>query len=94
MCGIGVLTSGISGCVCLISVHSVSFLQDFPVDPLFASSSAASFPSSLLCPFMCSSLISLCCLTCLSSVLAFAAKYLLVSALYSPVAIFAAYFES
>ena len=31
---------------------------------------------------------------CLSSVLAFAAKYLFVSALYSPVVVFAAYVES
>ena len=47
-----VFTSGVSGCVCLIDVHSASFLQDFPVDPLFASSSAASLPSSLLCPYI------------------------------------------
>ena len=87
-------SSLISGCVCLMLFHSSVFLHVCPSAPLFASSSAASFFSSLLCPFMCSNLIVLFVCACSSSCFAFAAKYLLLSALYSPVVIFAAYFES
>ena len=87
-------SSGISGLVFLIWSHCSWFLHSLPTAPLFASSSAASFPGSSLCPLMCSSLIFLLSQTFLRRVLALAARYLFVSALYSPVAIFAAYFES
>ena len=87
-------SAGISGCVCLIEFHSSVVLQLCPFAPLFASSSAALLPSSLLCPLMCSNLISLVVLTCCSRVLAIAARYLLFAALFSPVVTLAAYFES
>ena len=80
--------------MCLIFFRSSSFLQVCPFAPLFASSSAASFPLSLLCPFMCSNLISLFFLTCRTSVPALAARYLLLSAVYSPFATCATYVES
>ena len=80
--------------MCSVCFHSSLFLQVFPVAPLFASSSAASLPLSLLCPFMCSNLMFLLFLTYCKSVLAFTARYLLLSALYPPVVIFAAYLES
>ena len=89
-----VFLSGISGLVSLTCSHCSWFLHSLPKAPLLASSSAASFPGSSLCPLICSSLIFLFSHTCLRRVLAFAAKYLFVSALYSPVVTFAAYFES
>ena len=87
-------SSLISGCVCFMLFHSSLLLHVCPSAPLLASSSAASFFSSLLCPLSCSNLICLLIDACGSNVFAFAARYLLLSALYSPVVIFAAYFES
>ena len=83
--GLNVLSgfAGFSGCVCLIVSHSSSVLQLCPFAPLSASSSAALFPLSLLCPFMCSNLISLVSLTCCKRVLAVAARYLLLSGVFS-----------
>ena len=96
LCGLRVLSGyvGISGCVCLIAFHSSVVLQLLPFAPLFASSSAALLPVSLLCPFMCANLISLIAMAYCSRVLVVAAGYLLFSAVYSPVVILAAFFES
>ena len=38
--------SGVSGCVSFMFSHCVLFLHSLPKAPLFASSSAASFPAS------------------------------------------------
>ena len=89
-----VFLSGISGVESFTCSHCSWFLHSLPKAPLLASSSAASFPGSSLCPLMGSNLIFLFSHTCLRRVLAFAAKYLFASALYSPVVTFAAYFES
>ena len=87
-------SSGNSGCVCFIRFHSSVVLHAFPFAPLFASSSAASLPMSLLCPLICSNLIVLLLNACCKRFHAIAAKYLLLWAVYSPVIILAAYFES
>ena len=57
-CAFG-LGCAFSGFVCLMFSQSFRFLHCDPVAPLFASSSAASFPMSLLCPLICSNLSSL-----------------------------------
>ena len=92
--GVFTFGSGVSGCVCLMLFHSSVFLQLCPFAPLLASSSAASFPMSPLCPLMCSNLIVFVVRACCKSARAFVARYLLLCAVNSPVVIFAAYFES